>query len=75
MGRGCAAERRYLRPVNAAEARRTGTCEMCGGHGRELRILALPDFIGWACEQCRRELHGCTLRRFCCSAEETEPGE
>ena len=75
MGRGCAAERGHLRPMNAANAQRSGTCELCGGHGRDLRILTLPDCICWACEECRRQLMGCTLRRFCGTVEETEPGE
>ena len=57
------------------DPRRNGTCELCGGHGRELRILALVDFIGWACEECRRQLFDCQLRRFCAAGEETEPGE
>jgi len=35
----------------------------------------MSDFIGWACETCRRELNDCTLRLFCGAAEETEPGE
>ena len=75
MGRGGAAGRRYLRPVNAADACRTGTCELCGGHGRELRILAMPDFIGWACGECRTQLNGCILRRFCGTVEHTDPAE
>ena len=52
-----------------------GTCEMCGGHNRELRILAIDDFIGWACDECRRQLQECIPRRFCSAGEETEPGE
>ena len=75
MGRSGAAGRQFLRPVSAAEPRRRGTCELCGGHGRELMILAMPGFIGWACGECRQEIHGSTLRRFCCAAEETDPGE
>ena len=60
---------------NRATAPRHGTCELCGAHNRELRILILPDCICWACEACRRELEKCTLRRFCGTVEETEPGE
>ena len=55
--------------------RRTGTCEMCGGHGRELRILFVGDFGGWACAECVGQLRECTARRYCSAGEETEPGE
>ena len=41
------------------DPRRKVTCELCGGHGRELRILAQTDFIGWACEECRQQLRDC----------------
>lgn len=27
-------------------AERVGTCEICGAHGQELRILAMTDFLG-----------------------------
>ena len=56
-------------------ASREGTCQLCGGHGRELRILAQDDFIGWACEECIRELRECQVRRYCSAQEETEPNE
>ena len=56
-------------------ARKNGTCELCGGHNRELRILALTDFIGWACKECAQQLRDCLQRRFCSAGEETEPGE
>lgn len=60
---------------NKAEPRRVETCELCGGHRRELRILIQMDFIGWACEECRRQLYECQVRRYCGTGEETEPGE
>lgn len=56
-------------------ARKRGTCELCGGHDRDLQILVLTDWIGWACETCRRQLWDCQVRRFCSAGEETEPGE
>ena len=55
--------------------RRKGKCELCGGHGRELMILAQADFFGWACEECIRQLRECQVRRYCSALEETEPGE
>ena len=48
---------------------------MCGGHGRELRLLAIGDFIGWACEECQLQLRESMQRRFVGTNEETEPGE
>ena len=54
---------------------RNGTCELCGGHSRELRVLTVDDFIGWACEECRRQLRESLVRRYCSAGEETEPGE
>lgn len=53
----------------------TGTCELCGRHGQELRVMAQMDFIGWACDECFRQLHECQVRRYCSAGEETEPGE
>ena len=52
-----------------------GTCELCGLHSRELRILVIADFIGRACEECRLQLRDCTSRLYCSAGEETEPGE
>ena len=52
-----------------------GTCELCGGHNRELKILFVGDFIGWACKQCRQQIQDCTVRRWCSAGEQTEPGE
>ena len=57
------------------DPKRNGTCELCGGHGRELRILAQADFIGWACEVCREQLLKCQLRKYCSTGEETETAE
>ena len=57
------------------DPRRNGKCELCGGHGRDLRILVQTDFIGWACEECMRQLRDCQLRRFCGTGEETETAE
>ena len=59
----------------AAQAAKVGTCEICGAHGRELRVLAMTDFLGWACEECRIQLAECMPRRWCDAGEETEPGE
>ena len=55
--------------------RKNGTCELCGGHRRELRIMALADFIGWACEECRHQLAECQIRRYCSAGEQTESAE
>ena len=57
------------------DPRQKGTCELCGGHGRELRVLALEDFIGWVCGECMRQLKESMLRRYCATAEETETAE
>ena len=57
------------------DPRRNGRCELCGGHGRELRILFVGDFLGWACEICRRQIQDSTVRRWCAAAERTEPCE
>ncbi len=55
--------------------RKIGTCQLCGERDRKLRILAVNDFIGWACEECCRQLMDSIQRRFCSAGEETEPGE
>lgn len=57
------------------DPRRNGKCELCGGHRRELRIMAQADFIGWACEECRRQLAECQIRRYCSTGEQTETAE
>lgn len=54
---------------------RRGTCELCGAHDRELKVMAMTDFIGWACRECRDQLRLCTLRLFCGTAEWTEEAE
>lgn len=59
----------------ASRAAKVGTCEICGAHGRELRVLAMTDFLGWACEECWSQLAECMPRRWCDAGEETEPGE
>lgn len=56
-------------------AERIGTCEICGAHRQELRILAMTDFLGLACGECRKQLADCLPRRWCGTTEETEPGE
>ena len=56
-------------------ARRKGKCELCGAHGRELSILTQAGFFGWVCDECTGQLHECQVRRYCGTAEETEPGE
>ena len=57
------------------DPRRNGKCELCGGHRRELRIMAQADFIGWACEECRRQLNECQVRMYCATGEQTETAE
>ena len=57
------------------DPRRNGTCELCGGHGRELRILAQVDFIGWVCGECMEQLQACQVRRWTGTGEETETAE
>lgn len=54
---------------------RHGTCELCGGHDRDLRILVLQEFIGWACGECIRQIGDCMPRKFSSSGEHTEPSE
>ena len=65
----------YRRSERVALAAKVGTCEICGAHERELRILAMADFMGWACGECRKQLADCLPRRWCGTTEETEPGE
>ena len=66
------ASSKFLRP---GMPERSGTCELCGGHGRQLKVLAIGDFIGWACEQCVRELGRGLPRQYIPQNEETEPCE
>ena len=54
---------------------KTGTCELCGGHNRERRILVIADFMGWACAECVRQLRESKPRIYCGTVEHTEPGE
>ena len=57
------------------DPRRNGKCELCGGHRWQLRIMAQADFIGWACEDCRRQLNECQVRMYCATGEQTETAE
>ena len=52
-----------------------GTCELCGGHNLELRILVIQDFIGWACGKCIEQIGMCQPRRYVHTGEHTEPSE
>ena len=64
---------RYTQPAQLPE--RVGSCQLCGAHRQDLRILAIDEFIGWACPECIRQLRECQARRYCGTVEETEPGE
>ena len=52
-----------------------GTCAICGAHKRKLKVTALTDFIGWACEECREQLWSSAPRLYCPGFEQTEPSE
>ena len=54
---------------------KTGTCELCGGHNRMLRILVLAEYIGWTCQQCIEQVGKSQVRRYVSTGEETEPCE
>ena len=51
------------------------TAKICEIYEQELGILAMTDFLGWACEACRKQLAESIPRRWCGTTEETEPGE
>jgi hypothetical protein len=38
-------------------------------------MIAVGDYIGWACGECRRQLRESFLRQYCGTVEQTEPGE
>lgn len=38
-------------------------------------MVAVGDYIGWACLICRNELRDSFIRQFCGTLEHTEPGE
>lgn len=52
-----------------------GDCELCGGKGRDLYMLFVGDFAGYACTECISQVQKCTARRYCAAGEETEPAE
>lgn len=52
-----------------------GTCEMCGRHNQQLRILVVADFIGWACQICFDQIGKSVPRRYVAVGEQTEPTE
>ena len=64
-----------IRKKIQAERTFIGTCELCGGHGRELHVLVLPDWIGWSCDECSDEMQKCFLRQIQSAAGHTEPAE
>lgn len=63
-------DRSELKPLG-----KTGTCELCGGHGRELRVLVLPDWIGWSCDECREQIMKCYMGQIQSAAGHSEPAE
>lgn len=54
---------------------RTGTCELCGGHNRELRMLILWDYAGWTCGECIDQIMESQAGRFRSAIEHEEPAE
>lgn len=52
-----------------------GTCELCGGHNRQLRIMVVHDFVGWVCMQCVEQVGKSMLRMYIPASEQTEPVE
>ena len=60
---------------STALSEKYGTCQLCGGHNRRLRILVISDFIGWACDACMRQLAESLPRRYIPPTEEMEPCE
>ena len=54
---------------------KTGTCELCGGHNRELYFSFIADYMGWTCKECIHQIRDSQERRFVPSGEHTEPGE
>lgn len=52
-----------------------GTCELCGGHNRDLHVLILPDWMGWVCDECREQMQMCYLRQIQSAAGHSEPAE
>ena len=52
-----------------------GTCELCGRHNAELHVLILPDWTGWACDECREQMQMCYLRQIQSAAGHSEPEE
>ena len=53
----------------------TGTCELCGRHNQQLKVLTISDFIGWACASCHEQIGKSVQRRFVSVGEHTEPVE
>ena len=63
-------DRSALKPIG-----KTGTCELCGGHERELSVLILPDWMGWACTECYDQMQMCYMRQIQAAMGQTEPAE
>lgn len=55
--------------------RRQGRCELCAKRDAELQMLMVGDFSGWACAECCSQLRKMGSRKYCGTAEETEPAE
>jgi hypothetical protein len=55
--------------------RKKGQCGLCFKRDTDLYMVAAGDYIGWACEECRRQLRDSYLRKFCGTIEFTEPDE
>ena len=52
-----------------------GTCQLCGGHNRELYFSFVGDYLGWTCLECIHQVRDSQLRRFVATGEESEPAE
>ena len=54
-----------IRAQKVEENKIVGKCELCGAHRRELRVLVIDDFFGWACEECRQQLRDSVIGIYC----------
>ena len=52
-----------------------GTCRMCGGHDRDLRLLSIGDYWDWTCAECIQQVAFSQARKFAPACEMTEPAE
>lgn len=52
-----------------------GTCQMCGRHNQELKMIVFWEYMGFTCKYCIEDVRKESIGRIRAATEHTEPAE